>query len=57
MESWYLKFTKQLLLRILLFKINRKNSPYCDFCDKFPESIIHIFCECDFVIPILEKSC
>ena len=40
---------------IFLFKINRKNSPNCDFCDKFPESIIHIFCECDFVRPIWDE--
>ena len=28
-----------------------------DFCDKFPESIIHIFifCECEFVRPIWEE--
>ena len=38
-----------------LFKINRRNSSNCDFCDKFPESIIHIFCECDFVRPIWEE--
>ena len=26
-----------------------------DFCDKFPESVIHIFCKCDFVRPIWEE--
>ena len=30
-------------------------SHYCDFCDKFPESVIHIFCECDFVRSIWEE--
>ena len=26
-----------------LFKINRKNSPNCAFCDKVPETTSHIF--------------
>ena len=42
-------FHKAIAFNDFLFKINRKNSPDCDFCDKFPECIIHIFCECDFV--------
>ena len=27
----------------------------CDFCKKFPESIIHVFCDCEFVKPIWEE--
>ena len=27
--------------------------PECCFCQKVPETIIHIFCECDFVKPLL----
>ena len=48
-------FTKQLPLMYFLIKIYRRNSPNCDFCDKFPESVIHIFCECDFVRPFWEE--
>ena len=44
LRSFYFKiFHKAIALNDFLFKINRKNSPNCDFCDKFPESIIHIF--------------
>ena len=48
-------FHKAIAFNDFLLKINRKNSPNCDFCDKFPESIIHIFCECDFDRPIWEE--
>ena len=48
-------FHKAIAFNDFLFKINRRNSPNCNFCDKFPESIIHIFCECDFVRPIWEE--
>ena len=56
LRSFYFKiFHKAIAFNDFLFKINRKNSPNCDFCDKFPESIIHIFCECDFVRPIWDE--
>ena len=35
--------------------INRKDSAICDFCKTFPESIIHVFRECEYVGPIWEK--
>ena len=31
---------------------NLKNSPNGDFCGKFPESITHVFSECEVVRPI-----
>ena len=36
-------------------KLTAEIPPNCDFCEKFPESFIHIFCECDFVRPIWEE--
>ena len=35
--------------------IKRKDSADCVFCQKHPESILHFFCDCDFVKPIWEK--
>ena len=56
LRSFYFKiFHKAIAFNDFLFKINRRNSPNCDFCDKFPESVIHIFCECDFVRPVWEE--
>ena len=34
------------------FKIKRKKSPNCSFCGTMPETIIHLFCECDIVTPL-----
>ena len=56
LRSFYFKiFHKAIAFNDFLFKINRKDSPNCAFCDEVPESIIHIFCECDFVRPIWEE--
>ena len=43
---------KAIAFNDFLFKINRKDFPICDFCKKFSESIIHVFCECEHVDPI-----
>ena len=53
LRSFYFKvFHKAIAFNDFLFKINRKDSPICDLCKKFPESIIHVFCECECVDPI-----
>ena len=53
-----LKFSIRLLhFNDFLFKINRKDSDCCDFCKKFPETIIHDFCECDYDKPISSCEC
>ena len=41
----------------LTFKIKRKDSPLCSFCNKDPETYIHVFCECPRVLPILIECC
>ena len=40
-------FHKAIGFYDFLFKINRQNCPNSDFCDKYPESVTHIFCDCD----------
>ena len=40
-------FHNAIAFNDFLFKIKRKDYPNCCFCDKYPESIFHIFCECD----------
>ena len=46
LRSFYFKvFHKAIAFNDFLFKINRKDSSLCDFCNKFPETITHIFCE------------
>ena len=42
-------FTKQLFFMISYLKSIAINSPNSDFCDKYPGSVTHIFCNCDLV--------
>jgi hypothetical protein len=52
-RSFYFKvFHKAIAFKDFLFKIKRSESPNCSFCNKMPETIIHIFCECDAVITL-----
>ena len=37
---------------MFLCKIGRKDFPMCAFCHNAPETIIHIFCDCEKVQPI-----
>ena len=48
-------FHKAIAFNNFLFKINRKDSPNSDFCKNYPESIIHILCDCEYVIPIWDE--
>ena len=53
LRSFYFKtFHKAIALNAFLFKIKRKDSPNCSFCGTRPETIIHLFCECDIVTPL-----
>ena len=53
LRSFYFKvFHRCIALNDFLFKIRRKDSPNCTFCNKREETIIHILCECDKVTPI-----
>ena len=56
LRSFYFKiFHRAIAFRDFLFKIKRIDSPECCFCQKVPETIIHIFCECDFVKPLWQE--
>ena len=53
LRSFYFRiFHKAIALNDFLYKIKRKESPSCSFCDKEEESIIHLFCECERVVPL-----
>ncbi len=53
LRSFYFKlFHKAFAFNKFLHKIGRKDSPLCFFCDKVPETVVHVFCECEKVNPI-----
>lgn len=55
LRSFYFKiFHKAIALNAFLCKIKRKDSPNCVFCDKYDETIVHLFCECEKVTPLWE---
>lgn len=55
LRSFYFKiFHKTIALNGFLCKINRRDSPNCIFCDKFDETMVHLFCDCEKVSPIWE---
>ena len=56
-RSFYFKlFHKAIALNNFLFKIKRKNSPNCSFCDNEPETYLHLFIECQTVKPIWDDT-
>ena len=53
LRSLYFKiFHNAIALNNFLFKIKWTNTPNSSFCDKKPETIVNLFCNCDVVIPI-----
>ena len=56
LRSFYFKiFHKAIALNEFLFRIKRKTSPNCSFCDKVPETMIHLVCNCENVSPIWQN--
>ena len=56
LRSFYFKvFHKAIAFNDFLFKINRIDSADCSFCHKKPETIIHIFSECELVTPLWQE--
>ena len=50
LRSFYFKmFHRSIAFNAFLFKIKRKDSPNCSFCEKEPETTVHVFCECSVV--------
>ena len=57
-RSFYFKiFHRAIALNDFLFKIKRKNSSNCSLCDKTEETPVHLFCECEKVVPIWQDLC
>ena len=53
MRSFYFKiFHKAIALNTFLFRIKRKDSPNCSLCGKEEETMVHLFCECEKVVPL-----
>jgi hypothetical protein len=53
LRSFYFKiFHNAIAFNDFLYKIKRRDSPLCTFCEKMPETITHVFCDCDVVQPI-----
>ena len=47
LKSFYFKaFHNAIAFNDFLFKINRKDSADCSFCNLYPETIVHFFFEC-----------
>ena len=40
-----------------LHKIGRFDSPNCSFYKKFPETLLHLFCQCEKVSPLWDDFC
>ena len=58
LRSFYFKlFHKAICTNQFLHKIGRADSPNCYFCNKFPETILHVFCECEKVSPLWDDLC
>lgn len=56
LRSFYFKvFHKTIALNTFLHKIKRKDSPNCSFCEKMPETMAHLFCDCEIVTPLWRK--
>ena len=58
MRSFYLKlFHKAICTNQFLHRIGRSDSPNCYFCNDLPETILHLFFECEKVSPLWDELC
>jgi len=58
LRSFYFKFFhRAICTNQFLHKIGRADSPNCHFCKNFPESIFHLFCECEKVSQLWDDLC
>ena len=57
LRAFYFKlFFKAIALNNFLYKIKKKDSPQCSFCNTEPETFIHVFIECNVVKPIWDQT-
>ena len=58
LRSFYFKlFHRAICTNQFLHKIGRFDSPNCSFCKKFPETLLHLFCQCEKVSPLWDDLC
>ena len=58
LRSFYFKFFhKAICTNQFLHRIGRTDSPNCYFCNILPETILHLFCECEKVSPLWDELC
>ena len=50
-SSYFKLFHKAICTNQFLHRIGRIDSPNCYFCNNLPETILHLFCECEKVSP------
>ena len=55
-RAFYFKvFHRAICTNQFLHKIGRTDSPLCYFCQNSSESYIHMFCDCDKVLPLWDN--
>ena len=53
LRAFYFKiFHKAICTNKFLAKIGRSDSPFCHFCKKVDETLLHMFCECEKISPL-----
>ena len=53
LRAFYFKiFHKAICTNKFLAKIGRSDSPFCHFCKKVDETLVHMFCECEKISPL-----
>ena len=58
LRSFYFKlFHRAICTNQFLHKIGRFDSPNCSFCKKFPETLLHLFCQCEKISPLWDDLC
>ena len=58
LRSFYFKlFHRAICTNQFLHKIGRADSPNCYFCKEFPETLFHLFCECEKVSHLWDDLC
>ena len=56
LSSFYFKlFHKAICTNQFLHRIGRTDSSNCYFCTNLPETILHLFCECENVSPLKDE--
>ena len=56
MRAFYFKvFHRAICTNKFLHKIGRSDSPFCCFCKKIDETLVHLFCECEKITSLWDS--